>query len=141
LASAGNSGTERLGDPLCHDVVDLADMRNRILAGGRFEAHRPTRRDESVHPVATAVISGPLECLIGAGDVGAIGLSFAKRKPANAFAAGTLIDRMPPTTPFESFHVAFCGHACSVVVDLLMTVGRLRVPAGVGVALCHRCLP
>ena len=65
---------------------------------------------------------------------GAIDRFFAKRKPANAFSAGSLIDRIPPTRPFELFRVAFSGHASSVVVDLLMTVGHLRVPAGVAVS-------
>ncbi len=42
---------EVVRDPSRRHVVELADVRDRVLAGRRFERHRPARRHEAVHAV------------------------------------------------------------------------------------------
>ena len=60
-----NRRNQRLRDPRCEHVVDLADMRHRVLTGGGLQAHRAARGDQAVHSVAAAdlaVISGLGRC-------------------------------------------------------------------------------
>ena len=41
-----------LGNEAGGDIVQLANMRDGVLAGNRFHCHRPEGRDQSIHAIA-----------------------------------------------------------------------------------------
>jgi hypothetical protein len=52
----------------CQHIVDLADVRYRVLAGGGFQAHRSAGGDQAVASVAAADLAVVPALGRGAGD-------------------------------------------------------------------------
>lgn len=50
----GCFASQRFGNLACDDIVDLANMTDRILSGSCLEAHRPAGRYQAIRSVAPA---------------------------------------------------------------------------------------